>query len=214
MEPERSLLRKGEYYTNQIDLIKNISQSLPIGMKLLVKEHPSMKLQGWRNINYYKKIIAMPNVKLMHNSLSSYDLIQNSSLVITIASTVSLESAFFNKCSIVFSDVDCSSLSSVFIINKLENLSEIIKKALNSKVDLIELNQFMDALMKSSFNTDFSIINNIMAKKFGYGFLSGNEILEHQMKIFLEEYKNSFQIIANKHIEKIKYIKQNGTISN
>jgi hypothetical protein len=210
MEPERSLLRKGQFYTDQIDLIKNISQSLPIDIDLFVKEHPSMQLIGWRNTEFYKNILNLPKVKLIHPSISSSDIIQNSSIVITVASTTALEATFFEKCAIVFSDIDCSSLSSVIRIKELETLPEIIRKSLDKKVSLTELNQFVNALIESSFNTDISIIQNKMSKVFGGGgFFTGNEISESQMKRFLDEYQKSFKKLADEHIKQIKHIKQN-----
>ena len=46
LEPERTLLMKAPFYTNQLSLIENIAKSIPIGYKLLVKEHPAMQRSG------------------------------------------------------------------------------------------------------------------------------------------------------------------------
>jgi hypothetical protein len=209
MEPERSLLRKGQFYTDQINVIKNVSQSLPVGMKLMVKEHPSMQLIGWRDKKFYQNIITLPNVELIHPSVKSSDMIKNSSVVITIASTTALESAFYQKCSVVFSDIDCSSLSSVFQVTELEKLPEIISKSLDTKVNLIELNQFVEALINSSFNTDIMNIQNKMSQIFGLGgFFISNEISEIEMKKFLEMHKESFKKLADEHIKEIDKLKK------
>ena len=179
-------------------------------MDLLVKEHPSMQLIGWRDINYYKEIMNLPRVKLIHPSVLHSDLIRNSSLVIAIASTTALESAFYQKPSVVFSDIDCSTLSSVFKVKQLEDLPKIIKQCLDAKVDLIELNQFVRALVDSSFDSDIFEIQNKMTEVFGGGgFFIGNEISEQQMKNFIENNYSSFELLANEHIKYIHHLKQN-----
>lgn len=210
MEPDVSTLRIADFYEDQISVIKNIAQSLPIGMILLVKEHPSMRLVGWRNTNFYKQILKLPNVQLIHPSISSENLIKNSALIITIAGTTALEAAFYKKSVIVFSDINCSTLSSVFKINNLADLPIIIKNALDSKVDLVELNYFMQKVEKSTFICNVEELNALSAVLFGVGgMLNMNEISESKMKSFLEKYKSAFDILAIEHIKKIELIKQN-----
>jgi len=68
-------------YTNQVQVITNITKSLPEGYELYVKEHPVNVFREWRPVNDYKKIMELPNVKLIHPSVKSIDLIKKSSLV-------------------------------------------------------------------------------------------------------------------------------------
>jgi len=68
VEPERALYYTAPFYTNQLEVIFNISQSLPVGYKLFVKDHPGQRYYNWRDISYYKKIISYPNVTLLHPS--------------------------------------------------------------------------------------------------------------------------------------------------
>jgi hypothetical protein len=207
-EPESIILARAEFYTEQISVIKNISQSLPIDMFLFVKEHPAMKLVGWRNLNFYKTIMKMPNVKLIHPSISNETIIQNSTIITTIAGTTAIEAAFYEKSSIVFTDVNFSTLSCVFTIKNLEELPVIIKKCLNSKVDLIELNHYINKLKKSSFSIDNINLTTFASQIFGLGgFLEINKISESAMKEFLETHNNEFDKLANEHIKKIISIK-------
>jgi len=203
-EPDVAVLRIGDFYSDQINVIKNIAQSLPIGMDLLVKEHPAMWMMGWRNTDFYKHIIELPNVKLIHPSISSELMIQNTSFVITIAGTAALEAIFYEKPSIVFSDINCSTLSSVFKISNLKDLPVIIRKCLNSKVDLVELNHYFNQIEKSTFVCDLEDLNVVSSNLFGMGgLLNMNPILESQMKLFLEERKNDFGILADEHIKNL-----------
>lgn len=210
MEPDVSTLKIANFYEDQINTIKNIAQSLPIEMTLLVKEHPSMRLIGWRNTKFYRDIRKLPNVKLIHPSIPGEIIIINSSLVITIAGTTALEATCYGKPVIVFSDINCSTLSSVSKINNLEDLPIIIRKCLDLKVDLIELNHFVYKVEKSTFICDVENLNVSASNLFGVGgMLTMNKISESQMKGFLEEYKNDFDILATEHIKKIQLIKQN-----
>ena len=86
-EPERTLSTDAPYFTNQLETITNIAKSLPINFRLYVKEHPVMKTMGWRSISYYKKILELPNVKLIHPSLKPVLLYKKCALVITITGT-------------------------------------------------------------------------------------------------------------------------------
>jgi len=209
MEPERTLSKKGQFYSDQIPVIKNIVQSLPVEMNLLVKEHPSMRLVGWRPLKFYKEILNLPKVTLIHPSVSSKTIIQNSTLIATIAGTTALEAAFYEKPSIVFSDIDCSSLSCVFKVNNLEELPAIIKKSLDSQVDLVELNHYVHEVLNSSFTCNIFDLNFLSANLFGAGgFINLNYISESKMKDFLEENKASFDLLANEHIKKIELTKQ------
>ena len=92
----------------------------------------------------------------------------------------------------------------------MEDLPNIIKKCLNSKVDLIELNQYMDKIKKSSFSIDLFNLTTSASHIFGIGgFMDNNSISEPIMKEFLEKYNNEFDKLAEEHIKKINLIKNN-----
>jgi hypothetical protein len=205
VEPDATILRMGDFYTNQISLIKNIAQSLPTGVELFVKEHPTMDLVGWRNLEFYKQIIELPNVKLIHPSVKNELMLQNSSFLITIAGTAALEAIFYEKPVIVFSDVNCSTISSVFKINDLKELPIIIRKCLETKVNLNEVNYFFNQMEKDTFVCDVEHLNVDSSSLFGIGgLLNMNSISENLMKTFLEENKNDFDKLAMEHIKKIE----------
>jgi hypothetical protein len=204
-EPERTILREGEYYSDQVSLIKNISQSLPVNINLLVKEHPEMKSLGWRDLKFYKEILEMPNVKLIHPSISSEKLIQDSKIIITIAGTTCIDALFYEKPSVVFTEINCSSLSCIFVPKNLNELPSLIKKCLNSKVDLIELNHYVNNVQKNTFDCNVFFLATRIAKLLGHGgFVDNAPINEETMKSFLEENKQDFDILAIEHIKVIK----------
>ena len=79
--------------------------------------------------------MAIPNVTLIHPSISPEKLMKNCSIVFTIAGASGFEAAFYGKPSIVFSDVVYVELPSVTRVREIENLESIIKKSMKTKVE-------------------------------------------------------------------------------
>lgn len=95
VDPEASTLISAPYYANQTAVIEALSKSVPLSSTILVKEHPIMI--GKRPRGFYKKLSRMPNVVLINHTESSYQLIQNASLVATITGTVGWEAMVLQK---------------------------------------------------------------------------------------------------------------------
>jgi hypothetical protein len=210
-EPESTLLVYAPFFTNQIELIRNISKSLPIEYRLIVKDHPLQSVRGWRKTSYYKEIMKLPNVVMVHHSFPSEQIIKKSSLVITIASTAGMEAAFYEKPSIVLGDVLYSSLPSVHKLKSIEELPEAIRKSLEKKVDIVDLNKFVNYINQNSFEFNLTGMDMDYVEKFFHGgYLVDVEINEQDVKSFLEDPQNreKFELIANEHIKKIKQFKE------
>ena len=131
-DEELNILEYAPFYTNQIEVIRHIAKSLPINFQLFTKEHPAMKVRGWRSISEYKEIMNIPNVKLFHPSSSHESLFENSSLVVTIRGTSALEAAFNKKPAIVFGNVPELVLSSIYKVQSLDSLPKTVKNALST----------------------------------------------------------------------------------
>ena len=204
IEPERSLLIQAPNYTNQIEVITNIVKSLPPGYELYVKEHPASVFREWRSVYDYKKIMKLPNVKLIHPSVKSEDLIIKSSLVITISSTSGLEAAFHNKPSIIFADLDYSILPSVHKIKDIDELPYAIKTSLKKEVKSSDLSYYINLIEENSFELDFDSIDSDFDSNFHYGgFLADAEIPIEKMRLFLERHSADFDKIAAECLKKI-----------
>ena len=208
-EPERSLLIATPFYTNQLEVIRHIAKSLPPGYKLYVKEHFSQLLREWREISYYKEIIEIPNVRLYHPSANIEPLIQKSSLVISIGGTTSFEAAFYQKPSIIMADLGFAILPSVQKLNSLEELPLMIRHGLETKVNSDDLDKYLSILDEHSFDFDLKGYESNEANSFRYG---GNYhdtiITNEQMKSFLDENQNLFDMLTNQHIKKLNYFKK------
>ena len=203
-EPERTLLIGSPFYTNQIEIIRHIAKSLPITHILLVKEHPSQEVRGWRVNSFYKELMRIPNVILIHPDVSAHELIEKSSLVISISGTAALESAFYNKPSIVFADTIFSNLSFVEKVNSIPELPKIIRTSLEKKVDLSELNNFISMYDDNSINFDHHWFETIFNEKLFYGGnLANVDISEERVKSLLDEHHVIFEKLTSEYIKKI-----------
>jgi len=204
-DPERALLIGSPFYTNQLETVRHISKSLPIDYKLLVKEHPTQSIRGWHETNFYKSIIQMPNVDLLHPSIPNDEIFKKCSLVITVNGTAGLEAAFYGKPSIIFSDLGYSVLPSVYVLDSISSLSKLIKKALQTKVDPIDVDKYINLIEKNSFDFDlFRFITEYQNYFYYNGHLIDVEIPKDKMKIFLERQKPLFDKLANHYIKKIQ----------
>jgi hypothetical protein len=158
-EPEISTMLMGPFYLNQQALIENIARSLPVTYRLYVKEHPMML--GFRPASYYEKLREMPNVKLIHPSLGSYELIKNSQLVMVITGTPGWEAVLLGKPVITFGRVFFNKLSMVKYAGDagVLSLSKIIRETIeNHKFNERELVKFVAAMYEGSFSMDWSEI--------------------------------------------------------
>jgi len=206
---ERHILIGAPYYTNQLEIIRHIAKSLPVGYRLLVKEHPAQQSREWRSISEYEQIMDIPNVTLIHPSFSEKELQKNCSLLISTAGGSAFEAAFYQKPSIIFGSAIYSILPSVTKVDSLENLPKIIKISLKTKVESQDLTKFMKILSDDTINFTFaeflSDFNERFASSGGY---IDSIIDENDLKVFLEQKKVSLEHLAVRHIDKINQHKK------
>ena len=203
-EPERTLLIESPYYTNQLEVIRHIAKSLPIGFKLYVKEHFSQSLREWREISFYKQILEIPNVRLFHPNVNTKKLIEKSSLIISIAGTISFEAAFYQKPSIVMSDMAFTILPSIQKLDSIQDLPLLIKKGLTMNVNADDLDRFLTILEEQSFDFDLKGYEISEANLLRYGGSFHDTIITNQqMNNFLEHNEKLFDILAEQYIKKL-----------
>lgn len=210
VEPEIVLLMGSTYYTDQISVIRNIAKSMPMGYKLYVKEHPGQDEHGWREISFYKEILSMPNVSIIHPFADLKKLMNQCSLVITIRGTASMEAAFYKKPSIVFyPELGYSMIPSIHILKNIHELPEAIKSSLEKKVHIEDLSDFVNFINEISFEFQFQQYTLEIAKRFNYsvGYLKEEEISQKQMVDFLKEYSKVIEMVSNEYLKKINELK-------
>ena len=208
VDPEANILITAPFFTNQTEIIRNVAKALPVDYELYVKENPSQISIEWREISEYKEIMEIPNVKLLHPSVSNVKLLEYSSLVVTIAGTSGFEAAFYEKPSIVFADTIYTILPSVHRIKEIERLPELIRSCLLERVNASDLDRFLTILEEDTFDFD---LRTFTTKIHEYFFHEGNlldtTISESQMKKFLENNRALLEKLSLEHIKKINKLK-------
>lgn len=106
-EPEASITGRG-FMDSSLIAIQMLSQLLPTGWELYVKEHPDQfkineriaygyPVARFKTKRFYEEIMRLPNVRLVHTNISSKLLMQKCQAVATIAGTILGEAVSLKK---------------------------------------------------------------------------------------------------------------------
>ncbi|OGZ39576.1 MAG: hypothetical protein A3B04_00735 [Candidatus Portnoybacteria bacterium RIFCSPLOWO2_02_FULL_39_11] len=155
LEPEITTMLFAPFWTDQINLIKQIARSLPVHFKLYVKEHPSML--GYRPHSYYKELKKIPNVKLIDPDITSFQIIANAKLITVITGTTGWEAVLLKKPVITFGDVFYNCLPAVKRCVQIEQLPYLVQEQLkNFQDDDATLINFIGSIMEVSLPANLS----------------------------------------------------------
>ncbi len=185
-QPEASIDVFGRYYEDQFQNIINIWRALPSGWNLIIKEH-SVAI-GYNEKSFYKKIQSLPQVLLIDDSTSSYEVIQNSELVVTVTGTMAYEASLKNipALTLVPTFFNQHFLCQKVSLEDLRNLDlKIIKKNILKKKKNIE--SFSKFIYKNTFEgnvldpiSDPKVMEDenikLISKAFGKAMLFSEEI--------------------------------------
>lgn len=159
-EPEARILATSPFYMNQIVNIENIAKSIPLDSLLYVKEHPLQKLKNWRHDMYYKAIMQMPNVRLIHPDYDSHKLLNNCKGVISISGGTAFEALFYKKPVILFGDEYYDTLSMVDKVNDIRLLPRLIQGMDQKQFNQAELDTFMAIFEKNTITIPYHTMIN------------------------------------------------------
>ena len=153
-EPEAVLFYMAEFYSNQLATIENIAKCLNHNQVLVVKEHPQQQgLLLQKKYRDFKK--GVPNVVFLPAEISTFHLITQCSLVVTLGSTAGLEALILGKPVVVLGNLFYDKYENV---NKVESFQEL-KALLRNQSDLKR--------------PEHESLRNYLAKVISYSF-SGN----------------------------------------
>lgn len=129
--PERSVDVVAPWFSNQLEVIRNLRRALPSRCDLLVKEHPSAT--GGQPLAFYRQLSRVPNIFLLHAGIDSRKLMANAALISTISGTSALEAALLGTPALIFSSVFFSKLPLVFVCQSPSELPAIVARAVARK---------------------------------------------------------------------------------
>ena len=204
LDLERNLLINSPLQNNQLEFIRQIAKSLPPYFRLLVKEHPHQVFREWRPIKFYKEIMELPNVSIIHPNVHSDILYHNCKMIIATGGSSPLEASFFGKPSIVLADNFYCILPSIKKLNSINDLPDLIRKQSETQVNLSLLTDLVNQIQKNTFDFDQWVLSESSARKFYHnGTLHNVKIHEKDVKEFLNEFSTELEFLADKFLEKI-----------
>lgn len=135
VQPEASINVLGTYYTDQLNLIKQISLALPVGTLLYVKEHSA--IIGKRNhLKFYRSIKKIRNIRLIDPFLDPHSLIENAAGIITISGTMGYEAILYKKPVILFGEPFYKFYKNCWIVENIKDLRVILEKCQNEASEI------------------------------------------------------------------------------
>ncbi len=126
--PESSTSVLAPQYTDEYHNILNISNNLPFGQYLYVKDHRSAI--GLNSSEFYRKISALPAVRLIPAEYNIKDLIKYSAGVITVNSTAGYEALILGKPVYLLGNVFYQKFSNVVRLENFHSLQACLKETL------------------------------------------------------------------------------------
>lgn len=163
-QPEMSTLPLAGRYSELSIIVSMISNHMPKGTILYIKEHPRYSKN--RDGRFYNKILENQNVLLIERSFSSAQLVTNSKCVITTTGSVALEAHINKKPVVMFGDRIFKHMSGVYRVNTSSDLKNCFDEIfLNDKVitdeDIHKSLRLIDiACLKCSYTSVFKDYHN------------------------------------------------------
>lgn len=189
-EPEVAIQYYGQVYLNQIELIRNISNALPLGSKLVIKEHP--RSYGFRSNKYYKKIKEINRVVLLKSDISMFEAIKKCKGVFTISGSAGLNAVIQKKPCWVFGDVYYSKMGEnlVYKIEDLNKLDVNINNHLrNFKFDKSQIINFLSKIIENA--VPFNLYSYYLNKKNRVNSFEDASNIADLSELLFRDYKKS-----------------------
>jgi len=146
-QPECSTSPMAGAFVNQILIVQMIASLIPSGIYIYVKEHP-FQTPYFRDTNFYKDLLAIPQVQLISREYNSFRLIENCLAVATATGTAGWEALFRQKPVLMFGHTFYQYAPGVFSIHSLQDCRDALNKIIkdNVKPSLYEMQVFLKAM--------------------------------------------------------------------
>jgi hypothetical protein len=132
LEPEYTTLTLAREFNNTEAVVRQLAQCMPAGMRLVVKEHVTNI--GNRSIEFYRRILRLPNVVLADYRIPGVSLAARAEAVAAISGTIGIEASMLGKDIISFSDkTEYAFLPNVHVVRSFYDLPATVRKATRKK---------------------------------------------------------------------------------
>jgi hypothetical protein len=131
-QPEATSLPLGYRYAQQWLLVRAITEALPEGWRLYVKEHPFIfvwpMLESFRNADFYRAIDALPRVSLLPLTSDPFALIDSCAAVATLTGTVGIQALSRGKPVLSFGAASYRNCPGVYPVQGVEEVRRALQK--------------------------------------------------------------------------------------
>ena len=143
LQPEMTTDSLGGVYRDQMLAIERVSELLPEGWFVYVKENPYQD-EFRRGRCFFQRLKMLKNAKLVPNETSTYELIANSKFVATITGTAGWEALTGGRNVLTFGQAWYKRFPGAFVYSPDFKIDDI----LNYKIDHAELQREFDKFYK------------------------------------------------------------------
>jgi hypothetical protein len=164
-----SLTIRSTEYLNQLSLVEYVSQTLPSGYFLYIKEHPA-SIGGFKYRSVRDIMKKCNNIKFIHPAENSHNIVQNADAVLTINSKVGAESIVSGKEVIALGSSFYQYSRSIWKVDSLQQVEGILYQILkNNKKRNTHNNSVFYKVWRASYQIELynnSTINIINTAKY------------------------------------------------
>jgi len=101
LQPELTTTGMGGDFSDQLDAIETLSEMLPFGWKVYVKENPKQGFEQ-RGVEFFHRVRSLANVEYLSKEVNTYALMEHCRFVATITGTAGWEAITGGKPALVF----------------------------------------------------------------------------------------------------------------
>ncbi len=128
MQPESTIDVLGAYFSNQLELIRNVARATPVTHDVYVKVHAGDV--GGHPPAFYRALAQIPNVRIVAPEVSSRALVQQAGAVLTVSGTIAYEAGLLGRPAITFARMYFNDLPTVRRCESPTALPELLRELL------------------------------------------------------------------------------------
>ncbi len=147
--PEASSSVLAPLFLDELTAIRMTAYSLPLHMKLYVREHTPMLYK--RPLDFYRTLKTIPNIRLIDPKEDSLSLIRKAEAVVCLSGTSGLESLLLGTPCAVFGSPWYRHLPKCYYIEDVRKLNAFFKKLSNYQMNSHEQTLLAEAIRTSGF---------------------------------------------------------------
>lgn len=161
VDPEATTMVLAPHAANQLMVIEALAKAIPAEWLLVVKDHYTML--GRRPAGFYDRLKAMPKVRLVSPTVSTFEVTQASRLVAVITGTAGWEAMQMGKPVLCMGPAHYQNVGEGFVLEtNFTKLAEAVERALATPpaTDRV-LELYIAAMLKGSFPLPAPILNDV-----------------------------------------------------